>query len=110
MSLLALLASASEQGFLGVSVHIDGDQFIPNQKVKSVVINRVVPHSPAHKAGLQFGDELLEVDGTKIPGSRISQIRPLLDKRAGQRITLVVKKQTGQTQIYSVVLDTRPPQ
>ncbi len=110
MTLWALRASASEQGFLGISVYIDGDQFIPNQKVKSVVINRLVAHSPAHKAGLQLGDELLEVDGTKIPGSRMSEIRPLLDKRAGQTITLVVKRKTGHTQSYSVVLATRPPQ
>jgi len=110
MVICTIAADAAEQGFLGISVYIDGDQFIPNQKAKSVVINRLVPHSPAHKAGLQLDDEILEVDGTKIPGSRMSEIRPLLDKRAGQTITLIVKKKTGLTQSYSVVLGPRPPQ
>jgi hypothetical protein len=84
LTICTLALGASEQGFLGISIYIDGDQFIPNQKVKSVVINRLVAHSPAHKAGLQLDDENLEVDGIKISGSRMSEIRPLLDKRAGQ--------------------------
>jgi C-terminal processing protease CtpA/Prc len=112
-ALIALAPSgsfASEPGFLGISIHIEGEGFVANRMVKSVTVNRVVANSPAARAGLQFDDELIEVDGKRLRGSRISELRPLLDRQAGSSITLLVKKKSGQTQSYRVVLDPRPPQ
>ena len=110
IALAPLAARGSEPGFLGISIHIEGEGFVANRLVKSVLVNRVVANSPAARAGLQYDDELLEVDGRRLRGSRISELRPLLDRRAGSSITLFVKKKNGQTVSYVVVLGERPPQ
>ncbi len=106
----AATAPAAEPGFLGIATYVDSEGLVLNPVVRTITVTRVVPHSPAAKAGIGFDDQLLEIDGKVVRGSRASDLRPLLDKRAGQSLTLLVKKKSGQTVSYTVVLAERPPQ
>mgnify|MGYP001006452221 FL=1 len=110
LSLSLQVVEASEQGFLGIAIYVDGEGLVLNQSVRSITVTRVVPNSPASKAGLSFDDQLLEIDGKRVRGARISELRPLLEKRTGQSVSLVVKKKSGSTATYSVVFGERPPQ
>jgi C-terminal processing protease CtpA/Prc len=114
-TLLALAAvvaapSAAEPGFLGIGISIDGEGFVANRIVKAVKVERVVQHSPAARAGIVLGDELVEVDGRTVRGSRVSELRPLLDRPAGHVLRLVVKRPSGQLVEVRVVLAARPPE
>jgi C-terminal processing protease CtpA/Prc len=110
LAVTATLAGAAERGFLGISYSIDGEGFVFNRIVKSVKVNNVVLRSPASREGIRIGDEILEVDGKRIPGSRVSELKPLLDKQAGQTIRIVLRKSSGQTHTVRVALEARPPE
>lgn len=98
----------AEQGFLGISFSIEGEGLIVNRLVKTIRVERVVSRSPAARSGIQIGDELVEVDNKTVRGARVSELRPLLDKAAGQAVTLSIKKPSGQLRTVTVVLDPRP--
>lgn len=112
--LLAALAGgalpcAAERGFLGIGISIDGEGLVINRLVKAVRVERVVQGSPAARAGITLGDEIVEVDGRTVRGSRVSELQPLLDQPAGRALRLVVRKPSGQLVELRPVLESRPP-
>jgi serine protease Do len=71
-----------------------------------VVIESVVPGSPADKAGLQAGDVIQEVDGTRI--SSTDQLRGIIQKhKPGQQLHLRVWSQGGVKDV-TVTLGSTP--
>ena len=50
-----------------------------------VLIETVIPDSPAHHAGLVPGDQIVEINGRSTSGSKPPEIRDLLLKPEGQR-------------------------
>jgi regulator of sigma E protease len=60
----------------------------------------VMSPSAAAKAGLENGDKILQIDGTKI--TRWEQIPELVQPRANQKITLLVERGTEQRTIEVV--------
>jgi predicted metalloprotease with PDZ domain len=65
-----LNSECSELCVLSVSAISRGDLtpgFMTNQKSGSLVVVAVVPHSPAQRADVRVGDELLSVDGISAP-------------------------------------------
>jgi len=50
------------------------------------VVKNVVPDSPAWRAGITFGDELVAVDGTRVDASNVS--KRLADATPGQEVTV----------------------
>lgn len=112
LTVAALLASApcaAEPGFLGIGISIDGEGFVANRVVKAVRVERVVPYSPAARAGIRIDDEIVEVDGQTIRGKRVSELRPMLDRQEGHVLRLVVKRTGGQLVNVQAVLASRPP-
>lgn len=108
-ALLAPLPCAAEPGFLGIRISIDGEGFVANRVVKAVRVERVVPYSPAARAGIGLGDEIVEVDSRTVRGARVSELQPLLDRQAGHVLRLVVRKPSGQLVELRAVLAERPP-
>lgn len=51
-----------------------------------------LPRSPAHKAGLLPGDVLLTADGEALPGRKPSEIRRMLDGKAGTQVSLSFRR------------------
>ncbi len=60
--------------------------------VNAIAIDKVRPHSPASRAGIQEGDELLRINGRNLVYMNLAEINRLLQRRPGQRIRLLVSR------------------
>jgi serine protease Do len=74
---------------------------------RQIVIERVDPNSPAGKAGVQRGDLVLKIDETPIATS-LDLERALLDRKAGEKIPLLVKR-GGTEQKLELMLEAPNP-
>lgn len=72
--------------------------------IRKVVVDRVDAGSPAELAGLHAGDVLTQVGGVKI-ASGIDVERGLMDRRPGQSVALVVRRQDQEKSVKLVVAD-----
>lgn len=70
-----------DYSYTGMNIYLEMDE--------SIVIDDIVPHSPAEKAGLKNGDVIIAVD--RDFSGNISAYRHLL-KEAGKRVELVLRR------------------
>jgi serine protease Do len=73
---------------------------------EGVFISRVLPDSPASKAGLERGDIVMSFDGTQI-NSENSLARLLSQRRVGDRVELLVDREGRELRV-SVILEEAP--
>lgn len=75
-------------------------------EVSGVLVIRVIPDTPAAKAGLRRGDVVLEIDGVAIASADILQ-RQVENSAVGQTLKLKVKRgnQTEQLEITTAELE-----
>ena len=66
--------------------------------VRNVIVDRVDAASPAEGSGLQSGDVILQVGDVKI-ASGIDVERGLMDRKAGDQVTLVVRRKDEEKSI-----------
>lgn len=66
---------------------------LPNDVTKGVVIENVVPNSPASKAGIQQYDVIVEMDGEKIETSIDLRKHLYINKKIGDKLTMKVYRQ-----------------
>ncbi|MBL8753730.1 MAG: PDZ domain-containing protein [Planctomycetes bacterium] len=94
-----LLLAPSADGWLGI--------FLDTERTEAIVME-VIPGSPAEKAGLRAGDELLGVGdvATKDREAFIAAIRAC---KAGDRVSLKLRRD-GKEQVVMVKLEERPEQ
>jgi len=104
-ALAASAAQAGERGYFGVAMAIDADGFF-NPSLNSVKVEKVVPNSAAAKAGLVPGDLIVEVEGRPVSGTKANDLKPYLQREAGQSTRMVVKKANGT--LVPVVLVAEP--
>jgi peroxiredoxin len=73
---------------------------------KGVKVNRVLEETPAERAGLQTGDEVLTIDGAavKLPQDLISKVQ---DKGVGEKVTLVLDR-AGKSVTVTLALEAKP--
>nr|WP_123401827.1 DegQ family serine endoprotease [Inmirania thermothiophila] len=92
------------RGWLGVLIQDVNRELAESfglDKPTGAVVARVLPDSPAAKAGIQVGDVILEYDGREVPDSaalppmvgrtRVGREVPVTVLREGKRITLRVR-------------------
>jgi predicted metalloprotease with PDZ domain len=60
--------------------------FANNSERDSAVVKTVIPNSPAWRAGLTFGDDIIAVDGTRTSAATVS--KRLADGKVGQEIAI----------------------
>ena len=86
------------EGVIGISIHIGalrvGDP-------ASLYIGNVYSEGPAHKAGLQHGDELVSIDGVSVSGKTYEEVVKMVRGDAGANVKLAVKRE-GVPQEISV--------
>ena len=104
--LLAAPAWAAEPGYFGMSVAVDGEGFFLNPTLKTIRIEKVVPNSPAAKAGIAPGDFLIEIEGYPVAGTKADVLKPYMQREVGKSTRLLVKKTGGE--VVSVVLVAAP--
>ena len=84
------------EGVIGISIHIGalrvGDP-------ASLYIGNVYSEGPAHKAGLQHGDELVSIDGVSVSGKTYEEVVKMVRGEAGANVKLAVKREGGLQEI-----------
>jgi C-terminal processing protease CtpA/Prc len=95
-------AGGPDKGWFGFSVTVDGDGFFLNPVLRSVTITSVTPGSPAAARGLTAGDQVAEVEGVVVVGSKADDVQPLMQKAVGQPLHLRLRRPTGE--LYSATL------
>ena len=81
--------------FVGIGTVLD-------EKAGSLVITRVLHDSPAEKAGVKAGDEILTVDGTRITGLTKAQVASRVRGPEGTQVTLELKDPAGVTRSVTI--------
>jgi len=64
-------------GTLGFAIDVDGEGFFLNPTLKTVTIKSVVPGRPAATAGIKPGDQIVEVEGRQVTGTKARDLQPL---------------------------------
>lgn len=91
-------AFAESHGYLGVMVGID------KELERGPTIQEVFPDSPAAKAGLKDGDEILKV-GEHQPRDIEAFLKAVASYRSGERVTLVVRRGNRQLSIPAALAE-----
>ncbi|MEO7105698.1 MAG: PDZ domain-containing protein [Rhodoferax sp.] len=109
VALFALLLSltsavwAGERGYFGFGFKIDGEGVFWNPTLRSVTIEKVAPHSPAALAGMQSGDEVVEVDGKLVVGAKGKDLQGHIEKEIGESVKMKLKHTSGESVEISMV-------
>ena len=106
--LTPLTAAAADEGYLGLSISADGEGFFLNPTLKTITISKVAPESPAAKAGIEPGDQIVEIEGRKVAGAKANDLKPHMEREVGQTVRLAIKKVAGGVNQVSVVFGQRP--
>lgn len=91
--------------YYGIGATI-GDLSDPDGKVIATYIRATFDTAPANKAGLKFGDKIVEVNGVSVLGKPYSEVRNLLRGPRGTQAKLVVERYgTGKRESVDIVRD-----
>ena len=94
--------------YYGIGATI-GDLSDPNGKVIATYIRATFENAPANRAGLRFGDKIVEVNGTPVLGKAFPEVRDLLRGPRGTPVKLVIERHgTGKREIIELVRDSVP--
>lgn len=105
--LLASAALAGERGYLGVSLAVDTEGFFLNPTLNTVTVKKVLPDSPAARAGVEVADQIIEVEGHAVAGSKARALQPYLEREAGQTVKLKIRHRNGEVVALNLVAAAR---
>ncbi len=109
-ALAACSAFAQEEparGVFGVTVAISAEGVL-RPTIRSAHIAQVQIGMPAHRAGIAIGDEVLEIDGRRIPGATAADLAPLAQgKRVGETLNVLLRRPGGDS-YRAVLIADRP--
>lgn len=91
--------------YYGIGATI-GDLSDPDGKVIATYIRATFDNAPAHKAGLRYGDKIVEVNGTSMLGKPYAEVRNFLRGPRGTPAKLVVERYgTGKRETINIIRD-----
>ncbi len=93
--------------FLGIAVHPFG--YYRNGYIPGALVDNVVAGGPADRAGLQPGDIIVAIDGTRV-STPASIARLIVQKKPGETIRITWIERTGGRKSATARLITGPPQ
>lgn len=96
LGLLISDAVGAKHVWFGMVVKVDGDGFFLNPTVKSATIQKVVPDSPVAQQSLVAGDQIIEVEGHPVVGTKAKELEPFMRKAIGEPLHLRLKHESGQ--------------
>lgn len=106
LSLLAFpMIALAQDGWFGFSQSVEvGWSF----KVESAIVNDVQKDSPAERAGITVGDAFVSIEDCAIPGCGAFKAKKLMEKAAGERLQLKLRRKSGEEYAITLVA-ARPP-
>jgi len=122
--LQSIVQITGHSGRIGVSVRDVDDNESAGQAKTGVVVDEVREGSPAEKAGLKNGDQIVELDGERVRSVRqftrlvqdtpVGRKVPVVVVRGGQRVTLTVAPERGagwrSDDDFSFITPPEPPE
>jgi carboxyl-terminal processing protease len=91
--------------YFGIGATI-GDLSDADGKVIATYIKATFDGAPAHRAGLRYGDKIVEVNGASMLGKPFNEVRDFLRGPKGTKAKIVVERlATGQREIVDIVRD-----
>jgi C-terminal processing protease CtpA/Prc len=94
---------SEEQGEKGFKMDVNVSGFF-SPEVTKATIKSVVQGSSAEKEGVKVGDDVVAIDGCKIPGCSASIAKESLQKSVGEVVILSMLKPNGDTYEANVTL------
>ena len=86
---------------VGIGVYISGGGSQP------LVIDAIIPDSPASKTSLQPGDEIVAVNGTNVRGKTFDEVHNLIAGPEGTKVTLTIIRPSVSPTATSDIVITR---
>lgn len=94
--------------YFGIGATI-GDLADPEGKVIATYIKATFDGAPANRAGLRYGDKIIEVNGTSMLGKPFSEVRNFLRGPQGTPAKIVVERLgTGKRETVEIIRDAVP--
>ncbi|MDI1242124.1 MAG: S41 family peptidase [bacterium] len=94
--------------YFGIGATI-GDLSDADGKVVATYIRATFENAPAHRAGLRFGDKIVEVNGTNVLGKGFPDVRNMLRGPRGTAVKLLVERHgSGVQETVNIVRDAVP--
>jgi len=93
--------------YYGIGATI-GDLSDPSGKVVATYIRATFDGAPAHRAGLRYGDKIVEVNGTSVLGKAYPEVRNLLRGPRGTTAKLVIERTNGKRENIEITRDAVP--
>ncbi len=91
--------------YYGIGATI-GDVSGPDGKVVATFIRATFDNAPAHRAGLRFGDKIVEINGQSVLGKAYPEVRNLLRGPRGTQAKLVIERYgTGKRETIDITRD-----
>lgn len=94
--------------FLGLEWHIQPDESTDKSGEHATVVRRVVPNSPAHRAGVQVGDVIHSVDGVALT-SQSTLTDQIIHKKPGAVVVLDVTRNEKRAHVKVVLAERQVP-
>ncbi len=83
-------------------VNCSGLELVTDDAFQRVIIGHVYADSPAHKAGLEVGDEIIQIDGANVSAFQLPQIRSMLSQD-GEEVKILIDRE-GELRSYTLNL------
>jgi carboxyl-terminal processing protease len=94
--------------YFGIGATI-GDLSDPNGNVIATYIKATFENAPANRAGLRYGDKIVEVNGVSMLGKPFTEVRNVLRGPRGTTAKLVIERPgTGKRVAVEIVRDAVP--
>jgi C-terminal processing protease CtpA/Prc len=111
-SLLLCLSTATvwagEPGYFGFAPEATTSGFVLSPKVERITILRVLPGTPAARAGILPGDEVLKVEGMVVHGAKALTLHGMIEKDVGQILHATLRHAGGAVYDVAMVAAPRP--
>lgn len=95
------------KGFFGFVLSVDASGVL-HPTINSITVKAIVPNSPAAHSGIKIGDQIFEVAGHAVAGSKASTLQPLMQKQVGQPLDLRLKHPDGTKYDVTLVAVAKP--
>jgi carboxyl-terminal processing protease len=91
--------------YFGIGATI-GDLSDPDGKIIATYIKATFEGAPAHRAGLRYGDKIIEVNGVSMLGKPFSEVRSYLRGPRGTVAKIVIERYgTGKRETIEIIRD-----